>query len=332
MLKTFRQYRALNHAIVLYASGNPGGAWRSITTYHRHAELQGDAIKMINRHNQRTFRQLLMAMIATPILLLNGLDSFRRWEALVVLALRRSTVVYLHETSQLLDQFQKEHPFRGWLLSRLLSRRAILAPSESAANLYRQKFRCHRVKVVYECLPSPIPLEPSPGTIRICMVGTIESRKGVTLFSRVADAAHEKGFPWEFHWAGGQGSEENLYRSENVRWWGWTDQPGELIRRCDLFFLSSIDDPFPLAVLEALRENLRCVAYAGTGSAEILLDLDGCEIFEDHTTAQALAAIEKALNLPTNPRQIDALFKERLGVSAFRKHLHRCLDQRRWND
>lgn len=319
-------YRNLKLAIILYQANNSGGAWRSIMTYYRDADLNGDPVRVINRMNRRTFRQVVAAAIAAPRLLFNGLDSFHRWEAIALCLLRRNAMIYLHETGYMLDQFKASSPLRYRLVQRILKRNQVLAVSEQAASLYRERFGSENVVVVYECLPSPSELVfKKADRKRICMVGTIEERKGATFFSRIADKAEEKKMPWDFHWIGGKGSQESCYLSENVTWWGWQDHPRDFVKRCDLFLLASVDDPFPLACLEALQDRVRAVAYSRTGVSEVLHALQGCAVFDDYKIDTALKAVERAMNGEINDEEIHSLMKHRIEVSAFRHRMNQIL-------
>lgn len=320
-------YRSLKLVIVLYQANNQGGAWRSIMTYFRNAEMNGESVKLIDRSNRRTFRQVAAAAAAAPRLLINGLGSFQRWEAILIGLLRRDAFVYLHETAYMLDRFQQEFPFRYRFLRRILMRNPILAVSEQAAALYRDRFGSKNVSIIYECLPSQPVITAKGEKTRICMVGTIDERKGASFFSRLADLAAERGLPWEFHWIGSKGSREPCYLSTNVTWWGWMDNPREFVKTSDLFFLASVDDPFPLACLEALQDQVRSVAYAGTGVSEILIKIPGCGIFPDYREEDALAAIQSSLATSLDTAALQTLMKDLIEVSAFQKRMDLLLSR-----
>lgn len=126
------------------------------------------------------------------------------------------------------------------------------------------------------------------------MVGSINERKGVELFSKVADLAAKSHPSWQFHWIGSKATINELYESPMVTWHGWQWNPRDIVRQCDLFFLSSIDDPCPLAALEALHMGKGCVAYQATGTAELIKEVRGCAVFEEYNEDKALTALEVA--------------------------------------
>jgi glycosyltransferase involved in cell wall biosynthesis len=135
------------------------------------------------------------------------------------------------------------------------------------------------------------------------MVGSINERKGVELFSKVADLAAESHPNWQFHWIGSKATMGELYQSPKVTWHGWQWNPRDIVQQCDLFFLSSIDDPCPLAALEALHMGKRCVAYKKTGTAELIENLQGCSVYHEYEPRAALKALTTAATAEKNASQ-----------------------------
>jgi glycosyltransferase involved in cell wall biosynthesis len=153
----------------------------------------------------------------------------------------------------------------------------------------------------------------------------LDPRKGVELFSKVADRAKELGLPWRFHWLGGIHSRNSGPHSPNVTWWGWVDNVEEFLANADVFFLSSRDDPFPLSCLEALRARRRCIAYAATGVAEAMRGVPGCAVYEEHTPEAALAAIERVLGETPDGAAYARVHDGFIRVSAFAKRMDAVL-------
>lgn len=307
--------------IIGYAFFVANGAWRSIYNYFRMREAAGLPAKLIDRRNIRTFRQLVAAFFFGRHVIFNSLECFWRWEALVFCLLRRDTIIYLHDMEHTLDGFANEHPIKNRLLGRILRRNRVLCVSQAAADLYRRRFGAQRTLVVFENLANRNEPEFEPGVRHIVMTGVLDPRKGVELFSNVADRAKELGRPWQFHWLGGIHAKDSGRHSDNVRWWGWVDNVDEFLRKADVFFLASKDDPFPLSFLEALRAGKRCVAYARTGVAEVIADVDGCAVYTDHTPESALAAIEKVLAEEPDAKQYRRLHDHCIDVAAFESRM-----------
>jgi glycosyltransferase involved in cell wall biosynthesis len=181
--------------------------------------------------------------------------------------------------------------------------------------------------VVYECPGDVEPLQLDQSKTHIVMVGSINERKGVELFSQVADLASVAHPDWQFHWIGSKATTSPLYQSPKVLWHGWQWNPRDIVRQCDVFFLSSIDDPCPLAALEALQLGKRCVAYRNTGTAELIEGLDGCAVFEDHQVSCAYVCIQAALDHSIS--QLETNFEKRpcnTNPIVFTDQLMACLD------
>ena len=303
--------------IIGYAFFVQNGGWKSIYQYFRQREQHGLPVRLIDRRNPRTRRQLLAAAIFGRHLIFNGLDCFWRWEALLVCLLRPNTAVYLHDTAYMLDAFARDYPLRHRLLARILRRNPVLCVSRAAESLYLERYGATRTTVVYETLaPRPKP-DFAPGSVHIVMVGMLDPRKGVDLFSDLADLARARGRSWTFHWLGGVGSREPGKRPESVRWPGWVHDVDPFPRAADLFFLASADDPFPLSCLEALRACRRCVVYAGTGLAEVIDNLPGCAVYHRRDPEDALSAIDAALAAEPVPADYDRIARDHYNLDGF---------------
>jgi len=133
----------------------------------------------------------------------------------------------------------------------------------------------------------------------------------------VAAMAAAKNLPWKFHWVGALASRSLGELSQNVRWWGWQGAPLEFTRQCDVFFLSSVDDPLPLACLEAMMLGKRCVVYRQTGIAEMIESVSGCAVFENYSSVDAFRALEKVLAETPDSARLQQITKETVSVPAF---------------
>jgi glycosyltransferase involved in cell wall biosynthesis len=84
-----------------------------------------------------------------------------------------------------------------------------------------------------------------------------------------------------------------------------------------VLFLSSIDDPQPLACLEALALGKRVVAYSGTGTAEIVENIPGCRVFSKYEAPSAIDAINSALHDQEDLVAIRSRLNEIAGIDSF---------------
>ena len=322
----FQRYKNLDYAVLCQSLYTEGGDWRSIYSWAKHLELSGQRIGLVKPSSPKGLRQILAIATFSPKVIVNGLSTLNAWSILMICIFRRDIAIYLHETEYILDEFQKTHPIRYHFLSKILQKNPILCVSNQAMGLYRSRWGATNTHLVYECISdAPSELKLSPEKAHIVMVGSINARKGVDLFSQVADLAEKMGKAWEFHWLGNLATQDPFYKSNRVNWHGWQWQPASILEQCDLFFLSSIDDPCPLAALEAMNQGLRVVVYKHTGIAEIVNDVKGCAIYRTYDAQAGLYAIEKALEDSNCAEHIRARSQKISSLQAFSKRMKAVL-------
>ncbi|MEO3750367.1 glycosyltransferase family 4 protein [Streptomyces sp. B6B3] len=231
----------------------------------------------------------------------------------------RPVHLYAHETEYVLGYEAQRCPERHRALLRLLPRMRVLCVSRAQADMFRQLGVPDPI-VVYNTVPRdghrrPARRRPGVDRPRVVMVGTVQDRKGVDLFSRVAELAHARGLPWRFAWIGRRTPRvaEGSLQSDRVAWLGALsrDRVREELAASDAFFLSSVDDPMPLSVVEAVQHRLRVVAYRRVGSHEVLDGVRGYRAFAEYEPAAALAALRDALDEEVSPaayREVAELF------------------------
>ncbi|NJM37797.1 MAG: glycosyltransferase [Akkermansiaceae bacterium] len=295
------RYRNYSYVIVGGDFHSEGGAWRSIYRFYKQQEEAGESCLLVDLRRGDGLRQWLMALLYSPRVIVNALAALSRWSVLIPLLFRKDVALYLHDTEHSLDAFQRGNPWRYKLLAHLLKTHHVLCVSESMASLYRHRFGTTRTTVVYEVVDVEPRPRLNPERTHIIMVGTLNRRKGYPLFCDVAKLAKERNLPWQFHWVGGLGESDLAPVDSAMTWWGWRDSAGPILEQCDVLFLSSEDDPQPLACLEALALGKRAVGFAATGSSEILSQLSGCRVFQHFTPESALTALQEALAESVDP-------------------------------
>jgi glycosyltransferase involved in cell wall biosynthesis len=248
---------------------------------------------------------------------LNGLGPFSRWEGLLACLWRKDILIYLHDTEYMVEGYAHQHPWKFRIFRLILRRNRLLCVSHQMAEYYRVKLGVQCSHVVREAVALPASPDFEPNLRHIVMVGSIDERKGVPLFSEVAALVAARKLPWKFHWIGALASQSLGRLSLDVRWWGWQDSPVEFVRRADVFFLSSVDDPLPLACLEAMTLGKRCVVYRQTGIAEMIEDVRGCAVFENYSAGAALAVLETVLGETPDAARLTQLAEEGASVPAF---------------
>jgi len=310
------------------------GGHRSVEAFLNHVRRARPDLRtryLVYRNTPMTPVQARLLARRTKRLVINGLAS------LVLPDIRRLMMwhgrpayIYLHETAWTVAVTEDRNP--NFALSEVLGDHTVLCVSHRQEAWIRG-LGARRTAVVYETVP-PLPpgvvpcgrTEPLDGPVEIVMVGTVQRRKGMVLFGEVADLAKRLGLPWHFSWIGSI-VDGAVPRSSNVTWHGLMQ--GEALRalqaKADVLFLSSIDDPFPLAVLEMMQLHKRVVCFRNSGSAEIADGVPGCAVFEEHTPEAALEALRRSLSTPLDVAAIQGLVDGLIDVGAFGERFLKAL-------
>ena len=320
-----RHYRSRSLVIIGYDFHSEGGAWRSIYRYFRSAESRGENVMLIDRRKQGTFRQLLIALLFSPRILINGMGAFHRWEGILACIFRRDILIYLHDTAWMVETYERSHPWKARFFRGIVRYHPVLCVSEQMRSFFKSALGSHNTHVVYEAAALPETPDFSPDFRHIVMVGSIDERKGVSLFSQVASMAEGETLPWKFHWIGALASQSLGGLSSSVRWWGWQDSPLEFIRKADVFLLSSVDDPLPLACLEALALGKRCVVYRRTGISELINQVPGCAVYEVHSAGDCMQALKRALSEEQDREQLQNIVKKKASVDSLTEKINSLL-------
>jgi len=311
--KNYSHYDKLNNKKILFIAHNftlSTGVSRPISHILNAvlADDIGSQLESIEFKDGVDVSQYLSECKKYDLLIVNSIGAFVKNPSLLKLLKHvdpSKIAVYLHETKWVIEKLKSTNEELYFDLMDFLRCTLVLCVSEGQQAYFARELAITRSSVVYNT--TTLPFDPwqfqfiqrsKDQPLTILMAGTLQARKGVDLFSRVADLAKAKGRNYKFLWAGGE-TKEIVYKSDNVLWLG--NKSSEDLQRCiaaaDLFFLSSEDDPFPLSVIEALQMRRRVVAYKYTGAAEILSSSQSNigEIFENYEPTAALDAIDSAL-------------------------------------
>lgn len=323
-----RRYANYSYVLVGADFYSEGGAWRSIHAFYRHFDKAGESLLLLDLKRADGWKQWICALLFSPRIIVNGMAAMERWSVLVGLAWRKDAAVYLHDTESTLDALQQHKPWVYHCLARLLRDRPVLCVSEQMAALYRERFGTMQTTVIYEVTELEPEPKLEPNKIHLVMVGSLNRRKGYSLFLEAAKLASARGLAWQFHWVGGLGEADLLPISKLITWWGWQNSATPILKQADVFFLSSVDDPQPLACLEALALSKRAVVYSGTGSAEIVDGLRGCKVFTKHEAECALEALQSALTEQVDPAAMRSRLKEIADVKMFQRRIDAIFNER----
>lgn len=180
-----------------------------------------------------------------------------------------------------------------------------------------------KITVHYEhipLIPTSDDFSPSnkipPAVLRICGSGTLDWRKGIDLFVMTAFLL-KKNCPddhFHFYWIGGdKNSPDYIKIQHDINTLGINDRitiiescpdPSDYMRQCDVFLLTSREDPFPLVCLEAasLSKPIICFKQSG-GMVEFVTDQTGWLV--DYLDLPQLVNLLTELLLTDSIKQIE---------------------------
>lgn len=166
------------------------------------------------------------------------------------------------------------------------------------------------------------PLAMPDDAVIVVACGTISWRKGTDIFVQLANRVlKEQGRRVEFVWIGGpltHGEYPNLrYDAEQL---GITDHlhfPGEVsdhiryLSQCDIFVLTSREDPFPLVVLDAASLGCPVVCFDRAGGAPEFVENDAGRVVDYLDVEKMAKAVSELID--------DAPLRRKLGDRAREK-------------
>lgn len=270
--------------------------------------------------------KLLMLALSKKHMLINGIRvmNFRNVAKCIRFAKPK---LYIHETSYVFKRVMDSSPKEMKRNISLMKKCEILCVSKMQQDYFRETYGIEKSKVIYECIPrqntESYKNPYSEDLVNIVMVGSIQHRKGVDLFSQVADLAAKEGLNWRFHWVGNKVGQQEVYMSEKVIWHGYRSDPIPYMEHADLLFLSSVDDPFPLTCLECLQVFTGIVVYKEVGSAEIIDGISGCAVFREYTVDSALNALKNAMSIKLDKERVNFINNEISSIEAFKSRIYR---------
>lgn len=277
---------------------------------------------------------LLSRVSQTSIVIINSFDVVRAMTERDMAALLDivkikggSVVFYCHETKHAFERLLRMHGGKVQaFVNNVLPFCHCLAVSDQQAD-WLGSLGARSVRTVYNSsgsefsYMSPRQLSTSP---IILMVGTQQKRKGVDLFSRVADIAVREGKEWKFVWLGAYTrAAEECYKSSNVDWKGHVSsvEVRDWLSKASVFFLSSIDDPMPLSVGEALMNNVPSLVYGDTGFASFIEAYGAGEVFRDYDADTAYSKLLSMINNGSIYSVDRGRVEQIIGVEQFGKRM-----------
>lgn len=168
--------------------------------------------------------------------------------------------------------------------------------------------------------------------------GTIDYRKGTDVFLQTVRAAQARaGAARAVHglWVGGSTMPdfERMVRADirklgletSVHLVGETDEPQAWLGLADVFCLTSREDPFPLAMLEAAALGRPVIGFAGSGGVEELAELGGATVVPYLDPAAMAAAALAAADDRARAEAAAEAVRARFSVDARAPALERAI-------
>lgn len=145
----------------------------------------------------------------------------------------------------------------------------------------------------------------SSDKIWICACGNADWRKAPDIFLQIAATTLKNSPKFGFVWIGikNEGElfdqlkydEKKLGIENEIKWINPTDEAVEIINSCDVFLVSSREDPFPLVVLEAALCGKPILGFKNTGGVDEFID-DSCGIKVDYLNVSEMSNQISTLN------------------------------------
>lgn len=321
-------------SVICHETNSLTGHYRSALAYLDEIRREGLTGRLVVLQRRDPTQQRAINLPRDGAVIINSIASFE-WKAVrdYCAAPPPNAWLFLHETQWVFERFESARPDLAPVVADAIRRMPVLAVSDAQAAFFRERFGAQKLAVVRELsdtanldLRRLVRTSSADGAQTVLMVGSVQARKGVDLFSQVADLAARQGLPWRFRWVG-RGSPDGLYLSPNVDWAGAKtgDDLAAAYLGASAFLLSSLDDPFPLSAIEAMSYGLRTIAFRGTGTAEVMPSLAGCEVYETHQAQEAFAALRRALSTQADAEAIHARARPFIDPALFARAVNGAL-------
>jgi glycosyltransferase involved in cell wall biosynthesis len=168
-------------------------------------------------------------------------------------------------------------------------------------------------------LPAPVnfngrPLARNRPTVAMC--GTASVRKGTDLFFRLAERLPDIQFLWIGTWSPKEARDNPAYaefamgRAPNLFVTGLTENPYAYLDLCDLFVLTSREDPNPLVVAEAIVLGKKVVGFAETGGSKAFLERFGYALSGSVDVDRLEKLLPRLLAAPATPEWLARRLEE----------------------
>jgi glycosyltransferase involved in cell wall biosynthesis len=188
-------------------------------------------------------------------------------------------ILHVHELNTVIDEFcpklnQYKNSIDLFIVPSVLNKTCLIENYSISEN------KIKIIRETSEIIDNKIDKNLNKNKINILMCGGAYWRKGDDLFILIADAILKKNKNFNFYWVGYQSEERKRVNNSDliklginkyVHFIEETKDPIDWYLKCDLFLLTSREDPFPLAAIDAGMLGLPIFCFdKATGIAEII--------------------------------------------------------------
>jgi len=293
---------------------------------HHHG---GPRLRSVQLQDDASAEEIDALLSDHDLVIVNGLQQICNVDQLAGAVARRArrgpVLGYLHETRWILDRLPEIQKQR---LRAILPHLHLLLCCERQKHDFAPYGQGLSASVVHNPTLSARADDGTPMPPRVdgsvLMSGTIQERKGIAFFNHCAESLEAGGY--RFSWAG-QARDPGEPLSDCVSFLGHLSAV-ELQRRLlqtDIFFLSSLEDTFPLAAIEAYLHGCKLLLPRSTGLVDVLEGRSAVHIYESHTLAAARVGLDQLRDSPA-PSAGDRLAISRvLGLRSFLERMNGSL-------
>lgn len=239
--------------------------------------------------------------------------------------LRRRTVLHVHESGPLVEQFLRrarvpfDLPGIDLVACSSSVHTALCALSGRPAGSVALVASVPDESQVRALAEQPPDRAYAAGQLVVGCCGTVEHRKGADLWVQVASRVHDAlpGSDVRFVWIGDLDAPVPGAREAGAEFLGPSPNPYAHMRRFDVATLPSRDDPFPLVVLEAMSLGTPVVAFdvgavaLQVGNAGAVVPAGAVDAFADAVVRLLVDADERARLGDAAARRVDEHFSIR---------------------
>lgn len=243
-----------------------------------------DYLNVKDRTSQDFIKDLIEKTTDSTVLLFNGCYSLCCRHSILALQYAHenniNVIIYWHETSWHLSKALAPLTNIKDLISDQLIHHWVASSQCKQLLMFFLEIRYEDVTVVYEAIPIAentvcrgVSLEPS--VIRICGAGLdSDIRKGLDFFIDISTALTSiDHISCLYDWYSRDSETSLSYRFkglETVNFPGFSADFRNTLKGYDIFLLTSRDDPFPVAALESLANDIPVFCFDAVGMVEIL--------------------------------------------------------------